>query len=56
MSSVDLKEAPFICLLLLQPKELTFKESLRVLGDLGVMVMVIVIDLVIGTTYLVHIP
>ena len=41
MSSVDLKELPINCLLLLQLKGTCFKESLSVLGNLGVMVMVL---------------
>jgi len=49
MSSVDLKEVPFNCLLLLQLKELTFKESPSVLGIFGVMVLLTVSPF-LGTT------
>ena len=48
MSSVDLKELPYSCLLLLLLKGTYFKESLRALGDLG--------GYGYGTTYSVHIP
>ena len=51
MSSVDLKEVPYSSLLLLQLKGTCFKESLSVLGNLGVMVMVLpTVSIFLGTT------